>query len=333
PARSDVDSNVSIWYPLEEEANREGASPSPIEWEVIKMVWLEKEGERLIQMPEEWGGIVPSEVFLQEAQDIVKKGEELNLTLRIMGGVGIRLHTMEYEDVARRLGRLGEEKQEFTDLDFMSYKKQRKRMNDLFVDTLGYGWRRPTLSTAASERRIYFHPKGWFFVDVFFDELRVANHPLDFRDRLELDSPTLTATDFLLEKLQIVNFADKDLKDTIILLLAHDVGERDAPETINGRYIAGLLANDWGFWYTLTTNLGGIKQVVPGMSQLSGDEKSKILARLEHLMDLIEQQPKSTKWKLRSRIGTKKRWYEPVETMDTTGGFGIWRLRDEYQKK
>lgn len=178
---------------------------------------------------------------------IVREGEKLGLILRVMGGVGLRLHTMELADLGHRLGRLGSGKQEFTDLDFMAYKKQRKRMNELFVDALGYKWRRPTMSSAASERRIYFHPKGWFFVDIFFDQLKVANHPLDFRGRLELDSPTITPTDFPLEKLQIVNFGGKDLKDALIILIAHAVGQSDAPETINGRYSARLLARAWGF--------------------------------------------------------------------------------------
>jgi len=37
-------------------------------------------------------------------------------------------------------------------------------------------------------------------VDVFFDKLLVANHPIDFKGRLELDYPTITVTDMLLEK-------------------------------------------------------------------------------------------------------------------------------------
>jgi len=294
------------------------------------MTWLEQEDERLVDMPEGWGGIVPSEVFLEEARRIVHEGEKQGLILRVMGGVGIRLHTMEMADLGQRLGRLGTAGgQEFTDLDFMSYRKHRDRIKALFVETLGYGWRRPTLSSAASQRRIYFHPKGWFFVDVFWDQLKVANHPLDFRGRLELDSPTLTPTDFLLEKLQIVNFGGKDLKDALVLLLAHEVGETDAPETINGCYIARLLARDWGFWYTVTTNLDGLRGIVPTMEELTAAEKATTLSRIEALREPIDDAPKSLGWKTRAVIGPRKRWYEPVETMDTTGGFGVWRLREE----
>jgi hypothetical protein len=284
------------------------------------------------EMPKEWGGVIPSQIFLEEAQRIVDEGAKRDIVLRIIGGVGIRLHTMEWQETAQRLGRLGDTtRQEFTDLDFMAYRKQRPRLNEVF-DELGYSLRRPTLSSAASERRIYFHPKGWFFVDVFFDELLVANHPLNFKKRLELDSPTITPTDFLLEKLQIVNMGGKDFKDSLILLLAHAIGESDAPETINAAYISGLLAKDWGFWYTLTTNLKGIKDIIPGMDELTDSEREMIISRVDELLEHIEAEPKTIKWKLRSKIGTRQRWYEPVETMDTVGDFGIWRLKDPPKK-
>lgn len=294
-------------------------------------MWLEREEEREIRMPEEWGGIIPSQVFLDEARWIVEEGKKEGLILRVMGGVGIRLRTLEYADLAQRLGRLGVEQQEFTDLDFMAYRKQRNRMKGFF-EGLGYGKRRATLSTAASERQIYFHPQGWFFIDVFFDRLLVANHPLDFRGRLELDFPTITPTDFLLEKLQIVNFSEKDLKDVLVLLLAHQMGEEDGRGLINARYIAGLLARDWGFWYTVTTNLRGMRDLLPEMEILSQEERGAIAFRVNELLTHIESEPKSLRWKTRARIGPKMRWYEPVETMESVGGFGIWRLAEERKK-
>jgi hypothetical protein len=293
-------------------------------------MWVEREEEREVHMPEEWGGIIPSQVFLDEAKRIVEEGKKEGLILRVMGGVGIRLRTLEYAELAQRLGRLGPEQQEFTDLDFMAYRKQRNQMKGFFED-LGYGKRRATLSTAASERQIYFHPQGWFFIDVFFDRLLVANHPLDFRGRLELDFPTITPTDLLLEKLQIVTFSEKDLKDVLVLLLAHQMGEEDGVGLINARYIAGLLARDWGFWYTVTTNLKGVKELWPEMDRPQ-EEKGVIAERVDHLMARIEEEPQSLRWKTRARIGPKMRWYEPVETMETVGGFGIWRLAEERKK-
>jgi hypothetical protein len=92
------------------------------------------------------------------------------------------------------------------------------------------------------------------------------------------------------------------------------------------------MSKDWGFWYTLTTNLKGIKEIVPEMRELRDSESETIIARVEVLLGHIEARPKTVKWKLRSKIGTRQRWYEPVETTDTVGDFGIWRLRNSSKK-
>ena len=114
-------------------------------------MWLKREENRHTEMPPEWRGIVPSHVFQDESRRIVNEAETAGVVLRAMGGVAIRLHAMEEEDLARRLGRLGETEQEFTDLDFASYRSHRKRMSE-FWESLGYSKRRATLSSAASER-------------------------------------------------------------------------------------------------------------------------------------------------------------------------------------
>lgn len=292
------------------------------------MVWLMKEEEREVRFPEEWGGIVPSQVFLDEARRIVSEGEKQGIILRVMGGVAVRLRAPQHAELAQRLGRLGPGKQEFTDLDFMSYRRHRVRMKPFF-ESLGYHKRKATLSSAASERQIYFHPEGWFFVDVFFDWLLVANHPLDFRGRLEQDSPTISATDLLLEKLQIVNLSEKDLKDALVILLAHPLSEGEEPGKISTSYVARLMARDWGFWYTITTNLEGLKKALHQIEALGSKEREAIARGVDGLLERIAAEPKSLRWKARSRIGPRARWYEPVETEETVGEFGIWRMMAE----
>jgi len=276
-------------------------------------------------MPAEWGGVVPTEAFLEQGRKIVEEATTAKIPLRLIGGVAIRVHSDEYADFARRLGRLGPKEQEYTDLDFMSYAKFRDNVRKFF-DSVGYRKRRATLSSAATQRQIYFHPDGWFYADVFFDKLLAANHPIDFRGRLEMDSPTISLVDLLLEKLQIVSFSEKDLKDTLLLLRAHSLGEGHAPETIDMRYVASLLSKDWGFWYTVTTNLKGLQKVASEMTELNDAERNDVTSKISKLLEVIENEPKTTGWKMRSKIGSRKRWYEPVETSQTVGEFGIWRL-------
>jgi hypothetical protein len=283
--------------------------------------------EHPIEMPKEWGGIIPTEVFLEEGKRIVDAATKSGIPLRLLGGVAIRLHCSEWIDFAKRLGRLGEGGQEYTDLDFMSYSKYRKRMKDFF-EGLGYSKRPTTMSSAATQRQIYFHPKGWFSVDVFYDKLLAANHPLDFRGRLEIDMPTITPTDMLLEKLQIVFPDQKDVKDILLLLRAHEITLQEEKNKINSKFIATKLASDWGFWYTVTTNLKLLKGYLAESEKLSPDEKHDVTSKSDTLLSAIDAEPKSTGWKMRSVVGTKRKWYNPVESAETVGEFGIWRLRE-----
>jgi hypothetical protein len=299
--------------------------------------WL-LEKEVVQELPKEWNGIVPTEVFMRESESIVDEAKKQGVPLRILGGLAIAMHCRNQSDFAKRLNRTGTgvvAGQEYSDIDFVAYRKHRDRVKEFF-NKIGYVKRRATLSSAASERQIYYHPKGWFYVDVFFDQLLVANHPIDFRGRLELDYPTITATDMLLEKVQMWEaFGVKDLKDCLLLLVSHDVKENTDKEAINASYMANLLAEDWGFWYTATTNLQNLKRFVSELDKLGPDakitpaaisekERSDINVKIDALVKKIEAEPKSFGWKMRARVGTKKQWYCHVERPDTVGGFGIW---------
>jgi hypothetical protein len=301
------------------------------------MAWLlEKEVVR--ELPKEWNGIVPTEIFMSESEKVVNQAKQEGLTLRILGGLAIGMHCQNQLDFARRLARTGTgvvEGQEYSDIDFVAYRKHRDKLKEFF-SMIGYVKRRATLSSAASERQIYYHPKGWYYVDVFFDELLVANHPINFRGRLELDNPTITVTDMLLEKVQMWEaFGVKDLKDCLLLLLSHDIKDDTDAEAINAGYMAKLLAQDWGFWYTVITNLQNIKRFVTELEKLGPEakidaklitpqERANINTKIDALIKRMEDEPKSFGWKMRAKVGTKKQWYCHVERPDTVGGFGIW---------
>jgi hypothetical protein len=294
---------------------------------------LDREIKR--ELPEDWNDIVPTDVFMKEAETLVEQAKRKGILLRIVGGLGIAVKCRNFRDFGAKLGRVGTgvtQSQEYSDIDLVSYKKYRDQVKSLFNET-GYAKRRATLSSAASERQIYYHPKGWFCVDVFFDKLLVANHPIDFTGRLELDYPTITTTDFLLEKIQIWEaFSAKDLKDILLLLKSCEIKEK---EGIDSSYIAKLLSEDWGFWYTATTNLNKVHKFVSELDrfgpdvgidpkQVSSGDRREITDKIETLLKAIEDSPKSFGWKMRAKIGVKKKWYNPVERPDTVGGFGIW---------
>ena len=256
---------------------------------------------------------IPSETFLAEAQRLVSESSQRGLVLRALGGVGIRLQCQGYEDLARRLNRVADgvaPGQEFVDLDFAAYRRQRPAL-PAFFNRMGYDKRKTTFATAISERHIYFHRAGWFQIDVFFDKM-LMEHDLDLQGRLELNAPSLCPTDLLLSKLLITHFTLKDLKDTWLLLCAHPVA-REAAQAIQPDYIARAVCHDWGFWYDVVTNLSRLRSMTPESTLLLESEKSDILAKVEAIAHAIEQQPKTLAWRLRSVIGRRKQWYRPVE--------------------
>ena len=99
------------------------------------MAWLlEREVRR--ELPEEWRGIVPTEVFLRESGEIVEKAKEEGIVLRILGGLGIAMHCQGYRDFAQKLGRIGTgvvEGQEYSDIDFVSYSNYREKMKVFLI--------------------------------------------------------------------------------------------------------------------------------------------------------------------------------------------------------
>ena len=253
---------------------------------------------------------LPPEEFINTALKIVEEAEKEGITLRIMGALAIRLHlSPQGVEIHKKLKRLGV--QEFTDIDLVGFSKQRKQIRKFFESR---GWRFDsyifffTMGTTVRNRQIY---RGKIDIDVFLDELDMC-HKIDFRKRLTIDYPTISLADLLLEKLQIVEFSEKDAKDLIALIRDHKIGGSDASETINAKYIAELLADDWGFWYTATTNLKRLKDACPSYAELTEEDVKDVVSKIDEVLKYIDAEPKTKKWQKRAKIGTKKRWYKEV---------------------
>jgi hypothetical protein len=282
---------------------------------------------RPVEMPAEWGGKVPTQVFIAEALTILRAASEAKVVLKMLGGLAIRIHSLNEEEFANRLGRSAEPGQEYSDIDFATYYKSRDGVRKV-MESFGYSKRPSTMSTSASQRQIYFHPKGWFYIDVFWDKLKAANHPISFRGRLEIDPISIPLSDLLLEKLQIVSFSRKDLLDTLLLMKAHVVVEKEESGIISTDRLAGVVSRDWGFWHTVTTNLQRIREYLKNVTTLHPQETADLITKLDQILLSTARASKSLGWRLRALVGTRKKWYNPVETDETVGGFGIWQLRE-----
>jgi len=118
---------------------------------------------------------IPDEFFIEDAYRIVKMAEEKGIILRVIGAVAVRIHCKDFENLHIRLGRLGEGKQNFSDIDFMAYGKQKKQIEKFFEKDLGFkpDWYINRLF--GHKRLIYYHPKGYYHSDVFFDALEFSH--------------------------------------------------------------------------------------------------------------------------------------------------------------
>jgi hypothetical protein len=112
--------------------------------------------------------------------------------------------------------------------------------------------------------------------------------------------------------MQIVRINEKDIIDTIMLLLEHPLGDTDQ-ETINMKRAALLCANDWGLWRTTTMNLEKVKQLAQGYEQLTAEQKARVETQVKDAFVYIEQEPKPLGWRLRARVGDRVKWYKDVD--------------------
>ncbi len=186
--------------------------------------------------------------YVDRALSLVEQARKQQIALRILGSLAYRLHC------PANLQLFEEMKRDLTDVDFAARGDQRKAIR-AFLEGLGFRIDQDLLVSTEGTRYFFSDPASGMGVDVFFDELFFC-HQIPLRDRLDLDEPTITLADLMLEKMQIVEINPKDIKDSLVLLLEHPLGSGER-ESIDGGYIAKLLANDWGFYYTVTAkNLG-----------------------------------------------------------------------------
>lgn len=253
---------------------------------------------------------VANEQFVAEALRLVGEAAVDGIRLRILGSLAYRLHCPENLELFDKMER------DLTDIDFAAEKAQTKEIRQFLTDR-GYV-EDPKITIATEGSRLYFeHPQTALGVDVFFDELYFC-HRIPFRGRLDLDEPTISTTDLLLEKMQIVEINLKDIKDTTVLLLEHDIApSRNGRETIDGSYVTGLLSDDWGFYFTVTENLKKVKRFLPQFESVSREQAKVVEGRIDALLESLDEVPKSRKWKLRAKIGTKKRWYQEVAAKES----------------
>lgn len=249
------------------------------------------------------------EDFLTERTRILnalEENENQHMILRLIGALAFRTHCTEFGYIQDDLGR------KFTDIDFASYPRFFKDISRLLAE-LGYQEDK-AVTQLFSESRLLFHdPLYGRHIDIFFNKLDFC-HVINFVNRLEVEKYTLPLAELLLEKMQIVKINEKDLIDTIMLLREHPLGDNDQ-ETINLTLISQTLAGDWGFWRTVIGNLKLVTEELDHYTRLSEQDRRIVRERIAELQSVIDKSTKTSRWKLRAKIGERVKWYKDVEEL------------------
>ena len=245
--------------------------------------------------------------FIKGALKIIEAGRARKVELRLLGATAIYLHSPNSAHIHEGM------KRPISDLDFATTSKYLRHIPDIFTG-LGFGQNEQVNVLHGLQRQVYFQPETGRKVDVFIDKLSFC-HVIDLTQRLEIDYPTITLADLLLEKMQIVKMDEKDVKDTTILLREHGVGDHDK-ETVNAEYVAKVLAKDWGFYHTVTINLNRVKDYSKTLQGLSASDVETVAHRVDALLESIDKQEKSFGWKMRAKVGTSVKWYQDVDELE-----------------
>lgn len=146
-------------------------------------------------------------------------------------------------------------------------------------------------------------------VDVFVESFEMCHIiPLRLDEADRRGNRTLLLSDLMLTKLQIVRLTEKDVTDAVMLLMTYEVSGDD-DTAIDGAHIASLCGRDWGLWRTTSENLLRIDAALDALDA-SAVQIADAKRRLGMLAELVESEPKSTKWRVRARVGERVRWYE-----------------------
>lgn len=256
------------------------------------------------------GVTVDRETFEAEAERLLQLADERGLILRVLGAVAFARRCPNHSYLREKLGR------HYTDIDFAAYGRQAEPIREMLA-AAGYVDDPHVYVGSEGTRVVAEHPQTRLHIDVFFDKLEFC-HTVLWKGRLEIDPDTIPLSDLLMQKMQIVEINEKDLIDTIMLLLEYPLGDDDR-DTINIARVAKICAKDWGWWRTLTMNLDKVRQMAEHYDDLSPDETQRVAAKVSSALERIATEQKSTGWKLRAKVGDRKRWYREVNEIALTG--------------
>jgi hypothetical protein len=240
---------------------------------------------------------------LDQAVDLISAASRRGIPIRLLGGLAVRLLCLAFPPRTRA----------DQDMDLASVGTARSALGPFLAER---GFVPDTEFNALyGHKQMYFRsPDGQRALDVVIDRLDMC-HVLDFRDRIDRMPYTLAPIDLLLSKLQIVELNQKDLQDAVYLLAAFPIQDDEESGALSPTRLCQVVCEDWGWWRTVAGNLDRVTLLGP-------EERARLvppgapfdpIAQAAELRRRADEAPKSLRWRLRSKIGDRMRWYELPE--------------------
>lgn len=241
----------------------------------------------------------PLRQTIEETIRVLEGGKTAGVALRAAGGTAVALRCPS--TVTPALHR------EYADVDVVGRRKDRSRIVSVMV-SLGYETDLEFNALHGARRLLFWDRGNDRQADVFLERVDMC-HTIELSRRLCLDHQTLTLADLLLMKIQIVETNRKDFLDITALLADHGLTDDDSG--INAAYIAHTMATDWGLWRTGTSTLRRAANFAEELEGFVG--RAEVQTRITELLTRLDGWPKSRRWRFRSILGERLRWYELPE--------------------
>ena len=231
---------------------------------------------------------------VQEGRRIVTLAADQGIEVRLFGGVAVAIRCQEAGGAALR--------RSYKDVDLATTREHKRSLENM-LGAIGYLPASEFNALHGRTRLLFSDPVNSRPLDVILDRFTMC-HTLDLRPRMPLEELTLPAADLLLMKLQVYETNELDLQDAAALLLA---GRLDLDR------VAQVLAADWGWWRTATEVLDRVGTYAAGITDRAVADE--VLREVKRVRVRVDEEPKGLRWRARSRLGDRARWYELPEEL------------------
>jgi hypothetical protein len=247
-----------------------------------------------------------------ERSEVIKAGaalasqlQEQGLSAKLIGGVACALH--QHDDAQTEFLRsLG-------DVDLV-VPAGTERNAARALEHLGWEGRRRFNALHGDQRMMFDRRQDGLKLDVMIGDLRMCQ-VVALDQEWRQAGLAVTVTTLLLTKLQIHELTDRDITDILGLLVGHDVAASGggAHDVLSASALAEVAGESWEWYRSIDGSLATL-EVACSQGRVPATYSTVVADRVGRVRDAIHEAPKSRRWRLRSRIGERKRWYnEPEE--------------------